>query len=110
MATVLESCATEEHRSVVRFLWAKVLNAKVNHKETFPVYGGKCFSLKAVHRYIEKCGKCFADVEDVNTDLGSNSGRRVGKPTTNRLSYGTACMYFKIFTWDMDNFLLHWSQ
>jgi hypothetical protein len=48
MATVLEECATEEQRSVVRFLWTG-LNTKDIHKETFPVYGGKCLSLKAVH-------------------------------------------------------------
>jgi hypothetical protein len=40
---VLEDCITEEQRSVVRFyLRAKGLNAKDIHKETCPVYGGKC--------------------------------------------------------------------
>jgi hypothetical protein len=67
MATVLEGGATEEQRSVMRFLWAKGLSAKVNHKETFPVYDGKCLSLKAVHNCFEKCGKYFPDDEDVNT-------------------------------------------
>jgi hypothetical protein len=42
MVTVLEECTNEEQRSVVRFLWAKGLNAKDIHKEMFPVYGGKC--------------------------------------------------------------------
>jgi hypothetical protein len=28
MATVLEVCITEEHRSVVRFFWAKGIKAK----------------------------------------------------------------------------------
>jgi hypothetical protein len=42
MATVLEECITEEQRSVVRFLWAKGLNAKDIHKEMFSVFGGKC--------------------------------------------------------------------
>jgi hypothetical protein len=32
MATVHEECSTEEQRSVVRFLWAKGLNAKDIHK------------------------------------------------------------------------------
>jgi hypothetical protein len=32
MATVLEECITEEHRSVMLFLWAKGLNAKDIHK------------------------------------------------------------------------------
>jgi hypothetical protein len=39
MATLLKECATNEQRSVVRFLWAKGLNAKDIHKEMFPVYG-----------------------------------------------------------------------
>jgi hypothetical protein len=48
LATVLEECITEEQRSVVRFLRAKELNAKGNHKEMFPVYGGKCLSHTAI--------------------------------------------------------------
>jgi hypothetical protein len=52
MATVLEDCSNEEQRSVVRFLWAKELDAKDIHKEIFPVYGGKCLSHKAVHSWV----------------------------------------------------------
>jgi hypothetical protein len=37
----LTECITEEQRSVVRFLWAKGLNAKDIHKEMFPV-GSVC--------------------------------------------------------------------
>jgi transposase len=48
MATVLEE------RSVVRFLWAKGLNAKDINKEMFSVYGGKCLSRKAVHNWLDK--------------------------------------------------------
>jgi hypothetical protein len=48
MAAVLEGYTTEEQSSLVRFLWAKGLTAKDIHKETFPVYGGKCLSRKAV--------------------------------------------------------------
>jgi hypothetical protein len=42
-----EGYTTEEQRYVVRFLWAKGSNAKV----MFPVYGGKCLSRKAVHKW-----------------------------------------------------------
>jgi hypothetical protein len=35
MATVLEECTTEQQRSVVRFLWAKELNANGIHKDIF---------------------------------------------------------------------------
>jgi hypothetical protein len=44
--------ATEEQLSVVHFVWAKGLSAKDIHKEMFPVYGGKCFSHKAVHNWV----------------------------------------------------------
>jgi hypothetical protein len=37
MAAVLEACTSEEQRSVVRFLWAKGLNAKDIHTEMFTV-------------------------------------------------------------------------
>jgi hypothetical protein len=40
MATVVEEYTIEEQHSVVRFLWAKGLNAKHIHKEMFPVFGG----------------------------------------------------------------------
>jgi hypothetical protein len=50
-------------------LWAKGLNAKDIHKEMFPVCGGKCLSCKAVHIWIEKRGKRFADDEEVETEV-----------------------------------------
>jgi hypothetical protein len=37
MATVFEECTIQGQRSVLRFLWAKGLNAKDIHKEMFPV-------------------------------------------------------------------------
>jgi hypothetical protein len=48
MATVLEVYATEEQRSVMRFLWTKGLNSKDIHKEMFSIYSGKSLSRKAV--------------------------------------------------------------
>jgi hypothetical protein len=54
MATVFEECITEKQGSVVRFLWAKGLNAKDINKEMFLVCGGKCLSRKAVHSLIKK--------------------------------------------------------
>jgi hypothetical protein len=35
----------------------------------FPVCGGKCFSLKAVHKWKEKSGKCYADDKEVETEV-----------------------------------------
>jgi hypothetical protein len=49
-----EECIAEEQLSVVRFVWTKGLNAKDIHKETFPIYGGKCFTLKSVYNWVEK--------------------------------------------------------
>jgi hypothetical protein len=52
MATVLEY-TTEEQLPVVRFLWAKEINAKDIHEEMFSVYCGKCLSRKAIHNWVE---------------------------------------------------------
>jgi hypothetical protein len=41
MATMLEDCVTEEQRSIVLLLWAKVFNAKDIHEEMFHVYSWK---------------------------------------------------------------------
>jgi hypothetical protein len=61
---VTEGCTTKEHHSVVRFLWAKRLNAKDIHKEMFPVYSGKCLLLKTVHNWIEKFSQGCSKVTD----------------------------------------------
>jgi hypothetical protein len=53
VSVVFEEYPTEEQCSAVRFLWVKGLNAKVIHKENFPVYGGKFLSRKAVHNWVE---------------------------------------------------------
>jgi hypothetical protein len=64
MAAMLVEYTTEEQRSVVSFLWAKGLNAKDIHKEMFPVYGRKCLSRKAVHRWVEKCSQGRSKIID----------------------------------------------
>jgi hypothetical protein len=69
MTTVLEAYTTDEQRCVVRFLWAKGHNAKDIHKEMYSVYGGECLSRKAVHNWVEKRGKCFADDDEVETEV-----------------------------------------
>jgi hypothetical protein len=43
--------------------------AKDGHKEMFPVYCGKCLLRKAVHSWVEKRGKHFADNEKVETEV-----------------------------------------
>jgi hypothetical protein len=49
MVTVFEDNTTEEQRSLVRFLWAKRLNANDIYEEIFSLNSGKCLSHKAVH-------------------------------------------------------------
>jgi hypothetical protein len=51
------------------FFGQKKLNAKDIHKEIFPVYGMKYLSRKAVHNWVEKRGKCFADDEEVEAKV-----------------------------------------
>jgi hypothetical protein len=50
-------------------LWAKGLNAQDIHKEMFPVYGGKCSSREALHKWVDKHGKRFADDEQVQKEV-----------------------------------------
>jgi transposase-like protein len=69
MATMLEAYTTEKQCSVVRYLLAKGLNVKDIHKEMFRVYGVKCLSRKAVHNWVEKRGKRFADDEEFETEV-----------------------------------------
>jgi hypothetical protein len=65
MATAFEECTTEEKRCVMRFfLLAKRLNANDIHKKIFPVYGGECLSLKAVHICAEKFSHGISKVAD----------------------------------------------
>jgi hypothetical protein len=52
MATVLKECLTEDLRSFILFLWVNGLNARDINKGMFPLYGGKCFSRKAVHSWV----------------------------------------------------------
>jgi hypothetical protein len=63
MATVLE-CISEEQRSVVRFLWAKGLNAKDTDKEKFSVCCGKCLLRNASHNWVEKFSQGRSKVGD----------------------------------------------
>jgi hypothetical protein len=48
-------------------LWAKGHSANDINKEMFPVYGGKCLTRNAVHNWVQKPGKRFAD-DEVETE------------------------------------------
>jgi transposase len=64
MAIVLGEYTNEKQHSVVRYLWAKGLNAKDIHKEMLPLYGGKCLSRKVVHNWVEKFSQGRSKVAD----------------------------------------------
>jgi hypothetical protein len=53
----------------MRFLWANGFNVKDIHKESFPVYGGKCLSRKAVHNWVEKFSEGRSKVADDETEV-----------------------------------------
>jgi hypothetical protein len=63
IATVIEECTTEEHRFCLPLFWTKGIHEKYMHGKMFPVCCGKCLSRKAVHKWVEKRGKLFADDE-----------------------------------------------
>jgi transposase len=54
----------KEQPPVVCFLWAKELDAKDIHKETFPAYSGKCLSRKVVHNWVEEFSEERSKVAD----------------------------------------------
>jgi hypothetical protein len=52
MVIMLEGYTTEELRSAVHYFFVdKSTQCKRFYKETFPVYGGKCLSRKAVYNW-----------------------------------------------------------
>jgi hypothetical protein len=51
------------------FLWGKGLSAKNVNKEIFSVYGGKCFSRKAVHNWVKKFSEGHSKVADDETEV-----------------------------------------
>jgi len=48
MAAPLNTRTTIEQRSAVRFLWAKVMEAKDIYKEMLSMYGEHCLSRQAI--------------------------------------------------------------
>jgi hypothetical protein len=81
MAIMLEEYTTEEQRFVVRFLWAKGLDAKDNHEEIFLIYIGKCLLRKVVHNWVEKFSQGRLKVAD-----DAQPGAEVAKTTFKKTS------------------------
>jgi hypothetical protein len=102
MATVLEQCATDEQRSVVRFLWQNDSMQRIFIKKCFLFTVGS-----VVHNWVEKRGKCFADDEEVETDLRKwlrqqskrllcCGFRRTGKSIGKYINVGGFFLHFRI--------------
>ena len=64
MAAPLSTCTKIEQRGVVRFLWAKNMEAKDIHKEMLPMYGEHCLSRQAVHNWVQKFSEGRRSIED----------------------------------------------
>ena len=64
MAALLRTCTKIEQRGVVRFLWAKNMEAKDIHKEMLPMYGENCLSRQAVHSWVQKFSERRTSIED----------------------------------------------
>jgi hypothetical protein len=80
MATLLEVYTTEEQRSVVRFLWAKGLNAENINEAIFHICAEKCLSRKVVHNWVEKFSQGRSKVAD-----DDRPGAEVAEKTVKRL-------------------------
>jgi hypothetical protein len=63
MVTVFQS-TIEEQCSIEFFVGKNTQYAKDIHKETFPVYGGKCLLHKAVHNWVQKFSQGRLKVTD----------------------------------------------
>ena len=64
MAAPLNTCTAIEQHGVVRFLWAKNMEAKDIHKEMLPMYGEHCLSRQAVHNWVQKFSEGRTSTED----------------------------------------------
>src|SRR5215475_1362941 len=52
MAAPLNTCTTIEQRGIVRFLWAKYIEAKDIHKEMLPIWAAFLCGYPLLHSYF----------------------------------------------------------
>ena len=64
MMAPLSTCTKKEQRGIVRFLWAKNMEAKDIHKEMLPMYGEHCLSRQVVHNWVQKFSEGRTSIED----------------------------------------------
>ena len=81
MAAPLSTCTKIEQLGVVRFLWAKNMEAKDILKEMLPMYGEHWLSRQAVHNWVQNFSEGRTSIEDEH----QSSARVV--PTTTKRSF-----------------------
>jgi len=64
MAAPPNTCTTIEQSGVVRFLWAKNMEAKDIHKEMLSMYGEHCLSRQAIHNWVQNFSEGRTSIED----------------------------------------------
>jgi hypothetical protein len=64
MALPLNTCTTIEQYGVVRFLWAKNMEAKDIRKEMLPMYNEHCLSRQAIHNWVLRFSEGQTSIED----------------------------------------------
>jgi len=64
MATLPVKESREEQRSVIRFLWTKLLCPNAIHSDMHPVCGDKCFARPAIHVWCKKFARRRESVVD----------------------------------------------
>ena len=86
MAAPLSTCTKIEQRGVVRFLWAKNMEAKDIHKEMLPMYGEHCLSRQAVHNWVQKFSEGRTSIEDEHRfgRIRSDSNQKNFSPQVSR--------------------------
>ena len=86
MAAPLSTCTKIEQRGVVRFLWAKNMEAKDIHKEMLPMYGEHCLSRQAVHNWVQKFseGRQVSKTNIESVGLHSDSNQKNFSPQVSR--------------------------
>jgi hypothetical protein len=53
-----------EQCDIVRFLWAKNLEAKDIHKEVLPMHSEHCLSRQAINNWVQRFSEGWTSIED----------------------------------------------
>jgi hypothetical protein len=88
MTALLNTYTTTEQRGVMRFLWAKNMDARDIHREMLPMYGEHCLSRQAIHNLVQKFSEGRTSIEDElragRSARGSDSNQKNFRPQVSR--------------------------